>query len=133
MVFVGFIRINIINTKALSPTVDGDKNYEMIKSEFGEDFEEFIKDGSEVKIYIPDEEKITVKIGDKEIFINDSNVFLDKVYDFGELAYNQIAEVTDKIIDKFNIDIKENNEDNIQNNDENNLDNIVDDFIQDLE
>ena len=64
ILIVGFIQINVINTKALSPIGNGEDNYELVKEEFGEDFEEFIKDNSEIKIYTPNDEieSTTIKI-----------------------------------------------------------------------
>lgn len=134
IVLVGFIRINIINTKALSPTGEGENNYEIISNEFGDDFKEFIKDDAEIKIYIPTEEedKMTVKIADKEIYINDDNVFLNKIKEAANFAYNKISSFADNIIDKLNINDKNNTEDN-KNSTQDDLDKIVDEFIKEIE
>lgn len=135
IVLLGFIKINIINTKALSPTGEGDNNYEIISNEFGEDFEEFINDGAEIKIYAPteEEEKITVKIVDKEVYINNDNTFLNKFKEAGQSAYNKISKITDKVMDKLNINDKNNIEDNNKSNEKDDLDKIVDEFIKDME
>ena len=49
IVIGGFVKINIINTNALSPIGNSESNYEKITNEFGEEFEEFIKDNSYIK------------------------------------------------------------------------------------
>ena len=124
----GFIQVNIINTKALSPVGNGEDNYELVKEEFGEDFEEFIKDNSEVKIYIPSDEieNTTIKIYDKEFTININNKVTEKIYDFGGFLYNGFTSITEKISDTIN-----NNEvENIDKNENEDLDKIIDDFLE---
>ena len=77
MVFAGIIYINIINTKTLSPLGNTKQNYEMVSEKFGEDFDNFIKDNSYLKIYNDSEDgKILVKLGDKEFKISsESEIF----------------------------------------------------------
>lgn len=139
ILIVGFIQVNIINTKALSPIGNGEDNYELVKEEFGKDFEEFIKDDSEVKIYMPNEEieNTTVKIYDKEFIINMNNKVTEKIYNFGGFLYNGVDSIIDKISGK--IDNKEDsnkkNDNSIEeNNDSKNeseeLDKIIDDFLE---
>lgn len=41
----------MINTKALSPLGNTNENYKLVSNEFGEDFSNFIKDNSFLKIY----------------------------------------------------------------------------------
>ena len=43
LVAIGAIKINIINTKSLSPLGNSDDNFNLVSEEFGEDFSEFIK------------------------------------------------------------------------------------------
>ncbi len=122
---LGVVQVNIINTKALSPVGNGDDNYELVKEEFGGDFEEFIKDDAEVKIYTPNDviENPTIKIYDKEFIIELNNKITEKFYDVGGFLYNGF----NSIIDKVNGKIK-NNEVNTESED---LDKIIDDFLQD--
>ena len=124
IVVLGVIKINIINTKALSPVGNGEDNYELVKEEFGKDFEEFIKDDAEVKIYTPRDEieNTTVRIYDKEFIINTNNKLTEKFYEMGGFLYNGFS----SIIDKINGKIK-NNE---INNESEDLDKIVNDFLE---
>ncbi|MGN0027088.1 MAG: hypothetical protein ACI33I_08835 [Clostridium sp.] len=124
IVVLGVIKINIINTKALSPVGNGEDNYELVKEEFGKDFEEFIKDDAEVKIYTPSDEmqNTTVRIYDKEFIINMNNKLTEKFYEMGGFLYNGFS----SIIDKINGKIK-NNE---INNESEDLDKIINDFLE---
>lgn len=124
IVVLGVIKINIINTKALSPVGNGEDNYELVKEEFGKDFEEFIKDDAEVKIYTPRDEieNTTVRIYDKEFIINTNNKLTEKFYEMGGFLYNGFS----SIIDKINGKIK-NNE---VNNESEDLDKIINDFLE---
>lgn len=124
IVVLGVIKINIINTKALSPVGNGEDNYELVKDEFGKDFEEFIKDDAEVKIYTPSDEmqNTTVRIYDKEFIINMNNKLTEKFYEMGGFLYNGFS----SIIDKINGKIK-NNE---INNESEDLDKIINDFLE---
>lgn len=124
IVVLGVIKINIINTKALSPVGNGEDNYELVKEEFGKDFEEFIKDDAEVKIYTPRDEieNTTVRIYDKEFIINTNNKLTEKFYEMGGFLYNGSS----SIIDKINGKIK-NNE---INNESEDLDKIINDFLE---
>lgn len=125
IIILGSVQVNIINTKALSPVGNGDDNYELVKEEFGKDFEEFIKDDAEVKIYTPKDknENTTVKVYNKEFIINMNNKITEKFYDVGGFLYNGF----NSIIDKINGKIKT-NEVNTESGD---LDKIIDDFLQD--
>lgn len=69
LAIVGLIKVNIINTRALSPLGTTNDNYEMVKEEFGEDFSDFIKDSSPIKIYVDDSKETLVKINDKDYII----------------------------------------------------------------
>ena len=124
IVVLGFIQINVINTKALSPIGNGEENYELVKEEFGKDFEEFIKDDAEVKIYTQsgEMENTTVRIYNKEFIINMNNKLTEKFYDVGGFLYNGFS----SIIDKIKGEIK-GNEVNTESED---LDKIIDDFLE---
>lgn len=81
IIFVGVIKINIINTKALSPLGNTNENYKLVSTEFGEDFSNFIKDNSFLKIYQESQNDILVRLGDSDFRINDESVFIKKVQD----------------------------------------------------
>ncbi len=124
IVILGFIQINVINTKALSPIGNGEDNYELVKEEFGKDFEEFIKDNAEVKIYTPNDqiENTTIKINNKEFIINMNNKITEKFYNLGGFLYNGFSRIIEKITGKV-----ENNEGSNKSED---LDKIIDDFLE---
>ena len=129
IVSVGFIKINIINTKALSPIGNGEDNYELVKEEFGEDFEEFIKDKSEVKIYTVNEinENVTIKVLDKEYILKTNNILTRSFYNLGEGIYNNLTKLVNNI---KGINFKTNKESKEVNSDNQGLDEIIDDFLE---
>lgn len=61
---LGFIQINLVNTKALSPLGNTNDNFAMVSEEFGKDFANFIKDNSSVKIYKEDSGDYLVRLDD---------------------------------------------------------------------
>lgn len=151
MVFIGFIQINIINTKALSPVGNGEDNYELVKEEFGEDFEEFIRDDAEVKIYTSqlENDSTIIKIEDKEFKVSTDNVVTEKIYMVGSKIYSGFTSIKNKINGKIendnkneetnstnegdkedinNIEVEGKKENTNGNNDK--LDKIVDDFLE---
>lgn len=73
----GLIKINIINTRALSPFGNGKENYEIVSEEFGEDFSKFIKDNSLLKIYCNKGEDILVRIKENDFKIKSKLSFID--------------------------------------------------------
>lgn len=78
---MGLIKINIINTKALSPMGTSNNNYEMVKEEFGEDFSNFIRDNAPVKIYV-NEDNTLVRIKDKDYKIKEESKILTAIRNF---------------------------------------------------
>lgn len=70
LVLAGLIKINIINTKVMSPLGNGDQNYELVHSELGDEFANFIRDSSPIKIYQKGSQITMVKINDKEYYFN---------------------------------------------------------------
>lgn len=124
IVLLGFVQVNVINTKALSPVGNGEDNYELVKGEFGKDFEEFIRDNAEVKIYTPNDEieNTTVRINSKEFIINMNNKITEKFYDFGGFLYNGFNNIVNKIKGKTNK--------SEENNKSDNLDKVIDDFLE---
>lgn len=79
IILAGVIKINIINTKALSPLGNTNENYKLVSDEFGEEFSNFIKDNSFLKIYQESQNDILVRLGDSDFRINDESVFIKKV------------------------------------------------------
>lgn len=76
-VFSSLIKINIINTRALSPLGNSKENYEIVSEEFGEDFSKFIKDNSVLKIYCNKGEDILVRINESNFKIRSDLSFLE--------------------------------------------------------
>ena len=137
IVLFGFIKINIINTKALSPIGNGEDNYELVKEEFGKDFEEFIKDKSEVKVYRKslNNENTIVKILNKEYIVKTDNLLTRGFYNLGELIYNNLNKIENNIknIDfKISKDYEDKNE-NINENINEELDKAIDEFLKSRE
>ena len=83
-VLVGVIKVDIINTKALSPLGNTNENYKLVSNEFGEDFSNFIKDNSFLKIYKESEKDVLVKIGSNDFRINNQSSFIKKIEDIIE-------------------------------------------------
>jgi len=79
VILIGVIKIDIINTKALSPLGNTNENYELVSEEFGEDFSNFIKDDAFLKIYKGSEEDILVRLGDNNFKINNESAFIGKI------------------------------------------------------
>ncbi|AOR22972.1 hypothetical protein [Clostridium taeniosporum] len=79
IVIGGLIKINIINTKSLSPLGNTNQNYKLVKEEFGEDFSNFIKDNSQVKIYKEGNKQLLIRIGNKDLIINEESIFTKKL------------------------------------------------------
>ena len=127
LVAIGAIKINIINTKSLSPLGNSDDNFNLVSEEFGEDFQEFIMDKSAIKIYTGEENDnlAMVKVFNKEINLTMDNIFLKKL----KPVFNYIEKTVSNIKDKFN-EKRKNNNDNSNIVDSYDLDNTVDDFIE---
>ena len=127
LVAIGAIKINIINTKSLSPLGNSDDNFNLVSEEFGEDFQEFIMDKIAIKIYTGEENDnlAMVKVFNKEINLTMDNIFLKKL----KPVFNYIEKTVSNIKDKFN-EKRKNNNDNSNSVDSYDLDNTVDDFIE---
>ncbi|WP_343008990.1 hypothetical protein [Clostridium celatum] len=127
LIAIGAIKINIINTKSLSPLGNSDDNFNLVSEEFGEDFQEFIMDKSAIKIYTGEENDnlAMVKVFNKEINLTMDNIFLKKL----KPVFNYIEKTVSNIKDKFN-EKRKNNNDNSNSVDSYDLDNTVDDFIE---
>lgn len=79
LVFAGIIKIDVINTKALSPLGNTNENYELVSEKFGEDFSNFIKDNSFLKIYKESEKDILVRVGDSNFKIKNESALITKI------------------------------------------------------
>lgn len=135
VVIIGFVKINIVNTEALSPLGNTDDNFKVVSAEFGEDFQEFIMDKSDVKIYVGEKGDglSTVKVNNKEINLTNDNFFMNTV--------NTITRYINKgfinIKDKINKDTKTNSENNktynyLDNESKSEFDKNVDEFIENI-
>ena len=133
LLIVGFVKINIINTESLSPLGNTDDNFKVVSEEFGEDFQEFIKDNSTVKIYVGEKKDglATVKIYNKEIKLTSDNLFMNTIKTAGEYINNAFININDKI-NKSTKTNSEYNEDSVKTDedDKNDFDKSVDDFIE---
>jgi len=78
-VLLGIIKVDVINTKALSPLGNTNENYELVSEKFGGDFSNFIKDNSFLKIYKESEKDILVRLGDNNFKIKNESVFINKI------------------------------------------------------
>jgi hypothetical protein len=78
-VLVGIIKVDVINTKALSPLGNTTENYNLVSEKFGEDFSNFIKDNSFLKIYKESEKDILVRLGSSDFKISNQSIFIEKI------------------------------------------------------
>ena len=135
LLIVGFVKINIINTDSLSPLGNTDDNFKVVSEEIGEDFQEFIKDNSTVKIYVGEKKDglATVKIYNKEIKLTSDNLFMNTIKTAGEYINNAFININDKI-NKSTKTNSEYNEDSVKTDedDKNDFDKSVDDFIENI-
>ena len=133
LLIVGFVKINIINTESLSPLGNTDDNFKVVSEEFGEDFQEFIKDNSTVKIYVGEKNDglATLKIYNKEIKLTNDNLIMNTIKVAGENVNNVFINIRDKINKSINTN-SEYNENSIEINDDNksDFDKSVDEFIE---
>ncbi|MCE5220717.1 MAG: hypothetical protein LLF98_05470 [Clostridium sp.] len=78
-VLAGIIKVDVINTKALSPLGNTTENYNLVSEKFGEDFSNFIKDNSFLKIYKELGNDTLVRLGDSNFKIKNESVFINKI------------------------------------------------------
>ena len=135
LLIIGFVKINIINTESLSPLGNTDDNFKVVSEEFGEDFQEFIKDNSAVKIYVGEKNDglSTVKIYNKEIKLISDNLFMNSI----KKALEYVDKAFVNIKDKINKSTKTNSEYNengtkIDEDNKSDLDKSIDDFIKNI-
>lgn len=99
-------KINVINTKALSPVGNTDGNKKLVNTEFGEDFNSFIQDNSSIKIYENENEKgYLITINDKRIKIKEESYLINLIKkgflligNVSQKLINQIESLFEKII-----------------------------------
>ena len=87
-VMAGIIKVDIINTKALSPLGNSNENYNLISKEFGSDFSNFIKDNSFLKIYKEQDENILIRLGNEDFKINSESSLTNSIKE----VFNKIDE-----------------------------------------
>ena len=135
LLIVGFVKINIINTESLSPLGNTNDNFKVVSEEFGEDFQEFIKDNSMVKIYVGEKKDglATVKIYNKEIKLTSDNLFMNTIKKVREYVDNAFINIKDKInkSTETNSEYNENSEINDKDN-KSDFDKSADDFIENI-
>lgn len=132
IVLVGFIKVNIVNTKALSPIGNGEDNYQLVKEEFGEEFQEFIKDKSEIKIYTKssNSDNMTIKALNKEYIVKTDNIVTRSFYNLGEIIYNNLDKITNNI-KKIDFNISKEKKNNIKDETKNDeLEKAIDEFLR---
>lgn len=78
-ILVGIIKVDVINTKALSPLGNTNENYNLVSEKFGEDFSNFIKDNSFLKIYKESDKDILVRLGNSNFKIKNESVIINKI------------------------------------------------------
>lgn len=135
LLIIGFVKINIINTESLSPLGNTNDNFKVVSEEFGEDFQEFIKDNSMIKIYVGEKNDglATVKIYNKKIKLTSDNLFINTIKTVGEYIGSTFANIKDKInkSTKTNSEYNENSEVKDEDN-KSDFDKSVDDFIENI-
>ncbi|MGL4774088.1 MAG: hypothetical protein ACRC2K_11020 [Clostridium sp.] len=91
----GFIKINLINTRALSPLGNANENYKVISEEFGKDFSEFVKDNSDVKIYREENGEYLVKAFNEDYRVTTTSSFVENLKSIGEGILGTINDIVD--------------------------------------
>lgn len=94
LVLAGLIKVNMINTKALS--IGSSKEaYERIEEEFGEEFAEFIKDKSYIKIFEEDSGDILIRVGENDFRITKESNLLLKAEQIISVAEEFLGQLVD--------------------------------------
>lgn len=83
--------VNKENTSALSPLgISTEENFQMVSEEFGKDFERFIQDKVNVKIY-DEEDGTLIKFGEVNFKIKNNSEFINGI---GEKITNIVESLT---------------------------------------
>jgi len=90
LILSGIIKVDMINTKALSPLGNTNENYKIVNEKFGEDFSKFIKDNSFLKIYKEPGKDILVRLGDSDFKIRNNSVVIEKIEEMFNKIYTFI-------------------------------------------
>lgn len=99
-VIIGLVRVNIINTKALSPLGNSKENYEKIEESFGDEFSKFINDNSLIKIYKDDNsDSILVRVGEKDYKIRKQSYIIDSLEEAAQCIDNIYEEFFDTLLE----------------------------------
>lgn len=100
IVIIGFVKVNIVNTEALSPLGNTADNFKVVSTEFGKDFQKFIMDKSSVKIYIgkKGDGLSTIKVHNKEIRLTNNNFFMNTINKTTRYINKEFINIKDKII-----------------------------------
>ena len=136
LIIIGFVKVNIINTESLSPLGNTDDNFKVVSEEFGEDFQEFIKDNSTVKIYVGEKNDglATVKKYNKAIKLTSDNLFVNTIKKFGKYVGNAFINIKDKInkSTETNNEYNKNSKNSGVKDNKSEFDKSIDDFIENL-
>lgn len=97
MAIIGLIKVNLLNTKALSPLGNTKENYKKVKNELGKDFSEFITDNASIKIYYDEKNNILVRIGDKNFKIKEESAIIEKAGEVIEIVENCFEDFLDEV------------------------------------
>jgi hypothetical protein len=97
LVVLGLTKINIINTKALSPLDTTNDNYEKVSEVFGEDFSNFIRDNASIKIYKDNSDEVLVKVGDNDYKIKDESDLIKEAEKIADSVGNFFTWIKDKV------------------------------------
>ncbi|MBE6051620.1 MAG: hypothetical protein E7214_13475 [Clostridium sp.] len=89
----GLIKINVLNTKALSPLGNAKENYEKVKDKLGKDFSGFIYDNANIKIYNNEKGNILIRVGDKDFKISKESAIIKKAGEVIEEVENYIEDL----------------------------------------
>lgn len=91
---LNLVKINVINTKALSPVGNTDDNKKIVNSEFGDEFKSFIQDNSNVKIYEETNGEYLVTINDNKIRIKEESSLLKGA----KKVFSKVESITNNLI-----------------------------------
>ena len=69
LIMMGLIKINMINSKTLSPISNEKEFYNIAEKELYDSYSSFIKDDSQIKIYEEEPGETLIKIGDRDFRI----------------------------------------------------------------
>lgn len=72
---IGLAKINIVNSKTLSPLINNYEEYNIEEKELYESYSDFIKDETLLKIYNKKNGDILVRVGEKDYVIKDNLTF----------------------------------------------------------